>query len=63
VEAIEIPRVVLQQERRRPRLAGPTALLEVISVAVGISLVGFHPLIPLIGECSQMWVQRGTQPI
>ena len=61
VEAVEVTRDILQQQRRRARLTGVVASLEERRVVVGIALVDSHPAVPLVGHACEMRIERRSQ--
>jgi hypothetical protein len=50
VEAVEVPRDVLQQERRWTRLTSGVASFKKRRVVIGITLVNSHPAVPCVGH-------------
>jgi len=48
VQAVEVARDILQQQRRRSRLAASVALLQEISVLCRISSIDIHANVPLM---------------
>jgi len=58
MQAVEIARDVVQQERRRPVLACVMALLQIGSVADWKLLVQPHPRVPRICKIGKMGVKR-----
>jgi len=58
VEAIEVARDVLQQQRRWARLAGVMAPLKERRMVVGIPLVNSHALVPFVGHACKVQIKR-----
>ena len=54
-------RAVLQQQRRRPGLAGLVAALEEIRVVLRIATRDAHRLVPAIGDLGEPRIERGAQ--
>src|SRR3984957_2941082 len=50
MQTVEVTGHVLQQQRRRPRLAGVMALRQKRGVLDGIPLVDSHAIVPLVGD-------------
>ncbi|MNW00194.1 hypothetical protein D3C71_1956510 [compost metagenome] len=50
MQAIEIAGDILQQQRRRPRLAGVMTLAEEVRVLSRVSFFNSHAAVPLIGD-------------
>jgi hypothetical protein len=58
VEAIEVARDVLQQQRRWAHLAGVVAPLEERRMVVGIPLVDSHAAVPFVGDACEVRIKR-----
>ena len=62
MEAVEVTGNVLQQQRRRPHLAGIMASLEKRCVFDRIPLVDSHAVVPLVGDVHEARIERRAQP-
>src|SRR5262245_21488967 len=63
MQAVEVAGNILQQERRRPCLAGSVASLEEGRVIIGISLAESHPLVPRIGHAGEASIEGAAQTV
>src|ERR1700676_5311742 len=61
MQAVKVAGNVLQQQRRRPRLAAIVAKFQILGMAHGIHTINSHPLIPAVGDRSQVRKNRGAQ--
>src|SRR5262249_28387396 len=61
MQAVEITRHILQQQRRWARLTGVVASLEERRVDLGITLVTPHPAVPFVGDSSEVRIERCSQ--
>ena len=60
VQAVEVARDILQQQRRRAGLTGRVASLEEGGMVVGITFVETHPFIPFVGHYCEPRIELGT---
>src|SRR5262249_12070213 len=61
VEAVEVARHVLQQQRRRARLAGIVAPLQERGMVVGVALADTHATVPVIRDVREMGIECRPQ--
>jgi hypothetical protein len=61
METVEIPRQILQQQRRRARLAGVMASLEERGMVVGIAFINSHADVPCVGDAGEARIKRCPQ--
>ena len=61
MEAVEVARNVLQQQRRWTRLTGIVTSFEKRRVVIGITLGNAHSDIPFVGDDRKVRIQRGSQ--
>ena len=61
MQAVVVARPILQQQRRRARLSGLVAALEIFRVRLGITCVDPHRRVPAIGDLGERRIKRGAQ--
>ncbi|ESY25690.1 hypothetical protein X750_03335 [Mesorhizobium sp. LNJC394B00] len=61
MEAVEVAGAILQEKRRRPRLAAFVAKLEEGGVVIGIAPCRAHAFVPVVGDAGQPGIERGAQ--
>jgi hypothetical protein len=59
VEAVEITRAVLEQQRRRPELSSVMAMSEEPGVFFRVSHIDAHDLVPPVGYAFEMRIEGG----
>jgi hypothetical protein len=61
MQAVEVARYILKQQRRRTRLARIVALLQERRVAVRVAAFDAHSCVPVIGNSREMRIKRRAQ--